>query len=214
MKWANNSHHTRQDTYQRVEEGLSQSNTATSLDTILPEDPFLFSRGPTTQQRQMAQQNTFGVDDTPLQFGPIIEDNDIHPPPPLPLPLSQAAKSTSSQDFVALPPPPAAPHSHRDHHQRSTVSLANEELQRSKQSLKGSRVSFERRSVDSSDEDNFESRRSGYQQQKTISVDHKGILKVCEIDWEFFFPNKCAKTAFIFHFSIFHKGPQKHTGKW
>ncbi|XP_014087057.2 facilitated trehalose transporter Tret1 isoform X1 [Bactrocera oleae] len=165
------------DTYQRVEEGLSQSNTATSLDTILPEDPFLFPRGPTPQQRQMTQQNNFSVNDTPLQFGPIIEDNDIHPPPPLPLPLSQSAKSTGSQDFVALPPPPTATHSHRDHHQRSTVSLTNDELQRSKQSLKGSRVSFERKSVDSSDEDNFESRRSGYQQQKTVSVDHKGILK-------------------------------------
>ncbi|XP_054736657.1 facilitated trehalose transporter Tret1 isoform X1 [Anastrepha obliqua] len=164
------------DTYQRVEEGLSQSNTATSLDTILPEDPFLFPQGPTPQQRQMVKQSNFPVDDTPLHFGPIIEDNDIRAPPPLPLPVSQA-KSSGNQEFVALPPPPSSQHSHRDHHQRSTVSLATDDLQHSKQSLKGSRVSFERRSVDSSDEDNFESRRSGFQQQKTISVDHKGILK-------------------------------------
>jgi len=81
----------------------------------------------------------------------------------------------------------------REHRDRQQRGAQGDDLQRSKQSLKGSRVSFERRETgnsntnnntnsntkpaESSDEDSFEEKRSGFQQQKATSVDHKGILK-------------------------------------
>lgn len=169
--------------YQRVDldevATLSTSNTATSLDTILPEDPFLFPSHnrtaaplqPSQQQQQQKPQRRFEKEN-PLQFGPIIDADDINEPP---LPVSTKAKINQEPTPLPLPPPPSQ-HSHRDHHTRSVVST--EDLQRSKQSLKGSRVSFEkRRGNDSSDDDSFEDKRSGFQQQKAVSVDHKGILK-------------------------------------
>ncbi|KAI8127556.1 hypothetical protein FF38_12240 [Lucilia cuprina] len=171
--------------YQRVDldeaATLSNSNTATSLDTILPEDPFLFSshNRPTASQQQpiqqqQKQQRRFETE-IPLQFGPIIDADDINEPP---LPVSAKATKIQEPAPLPLPPPPSSQHSHRDHHTRSVVSIPSEDLQRSKQSLKGSRVSFEkRRANDSSDEDSFEEKRSGFQQQKAVSVDHKGILK-------------------------------------
>lgn len=64
--------------------------------------------------------------------------------------------------------------------QQNSGGLSKEEVHRSKQSLRGSRISCERRdeSSDSSDEDTFENRRIGFQQQKYSNLDHKGILKV------------------------------------
>lgn len=129
------------------------------------------------QQNRQRSPNRFVLEE-PLQFRPIIEGDDIKEPPTF-VPKSASKRSTGSSELTALPPPPASGQGgHRDHHQRSIVNLPGEELQRSKQSLKGSRVSFERKTADSSDEDSFEDKRAGYQQQKTVSVDHKGILKV------------------------------------
>lgn len=58
--------------------------------------------------------------------------------------------------------------------------LSNEEVNCGKQVLKGHQVSSNRKQDinDSSDEDTFESRRIGFQQQKYANLDHKGILKV------------------------------------
>lgn len=163
--------------YHRVDldEGtLSTSNTATSLDTILPEDPFLFpTQNRSIQAPSQQQQRPRFEAEFPLQFGPIIEADDINEPP---LPISSKVKNAQEPLPLPLPPPPSA-HSHRDQHTRSVVST--EDLQRSKQSLKGSRVSFEKRGGnESSDDDSFEERRTGFQQQKAVSsVDHRGILK-------------------------------------
>lgn len=158
-----------------LDEGtLSTSNTATSLDTILPEDPFLFPshNRPTAPSTQQQQRQRFEAE-FPLQFGPIIEADDINEPP---LPINPKVKNTQEPLLLPLPPPPSS-HSHRDQHTRSVVST--EDLQRSKSSLKGSRVSFEKRGGDeSSEDDSFEERRTGFQQQKAVSsVDHRGILK-------------------------------------
>ncbi|XP_061399774.1 facilitated trehalose transporter Tret1 isoform X1 [Musca vetustissima] len=164
--------------YQRVdldEATLSTSNTATSLDTILPEDPFLFPahNRPTVHTTLQQQQRQRFETEIPLQFGPIIEADDINEPP---LPINPKVKNTQEPLPLPLPPPPSS-HSHRDKHTRSVVST--EDLQRSKSSLKGSRVSFEKRGgEESSDDDSFEERRTGFQQQKAVSsVDHRGILK-------------------------------------
>ena len=160
---------------------LSTSNTATSLDTILPEDPFLYpshSRPEPQQQTQQKftqkrQQQNFEPE-LPAHFGPIIDADDINEPP---LPIA-SAKAKQEPLPLPLPPPPSSQHLHRDHHTRSIVSIPNEDLNRSKNSLKSSRVSFEKnRGNDSSDEDSFEDKRYGFQQQKAVSVDHKGILK-------------------------------------
>lgn len=74
----------------------------------------------------------------------------------------------------------ACPLENKRNHKDSNGLLSNEEVKRSKQSLKGSRVSFDRKESnnESSDEDNFESRRIGFQKQKYVNLDHKGILKV------------------------------------
>ncbi|XP_017020081.1 facilitated trehalose transporter Tret1 isoform X1 [Drosophila kikkawai] len=189
--------------YHRVESNLSTSNTATSLDTILPEDPFLFpqvspQRHPQTVRTQ--QQHRLLEDEPPLSFRPLLEDDDINEPPTQhqhqQQPQRTPLRASGSLELTPLPPPPTSLEirEHRDRQQRSTQG--GEELQRSKQSLKGSRVSFERRDTgssiknnnnsnntteakhaESSDEDSFEERRSGFQQQKATSVDHKGILK-------------------------------------
>ncbi|KAH8413855.1 hypothetical protein KR222_010139 [Zaprionus bogoriensis] len=180
--------------YHRVESNLSTSNTGTSLDTILPEDPFPFpqaapQRHPQPQQQQQLQQQQQQQqrqqpqlrllhdveDETPLSFRPLLEDDDINEPPQRP-----ALRASGSLELTPIPPPPTSLEPHRDRQQRSIVA-GGEELQRSKQSLKGSRVSFEKaganKAAESSDEDSFEDKRIGFQQQKATSVDHKGILK-------------------------------------
>ncbi|XP_062132693.1 facilitated trehalose transporter Tret1 isoform X1 [Drosophila sulfurigaster albostrigata] len=202
--------------YHRVESNLSTSNTGTSLDTILPEDPFPFpqaapQRHPQQQQQQQPQQQQHqqlrllhDVDDeTPLSFRPLVDDDDINEPPQLQTHTQQSQqqqyqqqqqqqlqqqsqrgtlRGSGSLELTPLPPPPTSLEPHRDRQQRG-----GEELQRSKQSLKGSRVSFEKQgskptsaaaaAAESSDEDSFEDKRIGFQQQKATSVDHKGILK-------------------------------------
>ncbi|EDW61315.2 uncharacterized protein Dvir_GJ20366, isoform B [Drosophila virilis] len=183
--------------YHRVESNLSTSNTGTSLDTILPEDPFPFpqaapQRHPQQQFPQQQLRLLHDVDDEPpLSFRPLLEDVDINEPPQQihvqqqqqQLPRT-ALRASGSLELTPLPPPPTSLEPHRDRQQRSIVT-GGEELQRSKQSLKGSRVSFEKprgeqlpaKAAESSDEDSFEDKRIGFQQQKATSVDHKGILK-------------------------------------
>lgn len=203
--------------YHRVESNLSASNTGTSLDTILPEDPFPFpqvapqrhplapqQRQQSPQQRQQPQLRLLHDldDEQPLSFRPLLEDDDINEPPQLQQQQQQrpALRASGSLELTPLPPPPTSLEPHRDRQQRSIVqgTGGGEELQRSKQSLKGSRVSFEKtrsgdqqaqaqgqgqgqgqgnKAADSSDEDSFEDKRIGFQQQKATSVDHKGILK-------------------------------------
>nr|B4KR05.2 RecName: Full=Facilitated trehalose transporter Tret1 [Drosophila mojavensis] len=176
--------------YHRVESNLSASNTGTSLDTILPEDPFPFPQA--APQRHPQQQFPHlhplrllhDVDDEPpLSFRPLLEDDDINEPPQQIQQQRSALRSSGSLELTPLPPPPTSLEPHRDRQQRSIVT-GGEELQRSKQSLKGSRVSFEKpqqqgnnKAAESSDEDSFEDKRIGFQQQKATSVDHKGILK-------------------------------------
>ncbi|BFG04665.1 facilitated trehalose transporter Tret1 [Drosophila madeirensis] len=179
--------------YHRVESNLSTSNTATSLDTILPEDPFLFPQAaphrhpqprPQQQQQQQHQQLRLLEDEPPLSFRPLLEDDDINEPPTQALQQRTPVRASGSLELTPLPPPPTSQEirEHRDRQQRS-VPLPVEELQRSKQSLKGSRVSFEKnnasskQAAESSDDDSFEDKRIGFQQQKATSVDHKGILK-------------------------------------
>lgn len=194
--------------YHRVESNLSTSNTGTSLDTILPEDPFPFpqaapQRHPQPQQQpsQQRQQPQLRLlhdldDEQPLSFRPLLEDDDINEPPQLQT-SRPALRASGSLELTPLPPPPTSLEPHRDRQQRSIVAGGGEELQRSKQSLKGSRVSFEKtrgasgneqqqqgqqastgnKGAESSDEDSFEDKRIGFQQQKATSVDHKGILK-------------------------------------
>ncbi|XP_034651607.1 facilitated trehalose transporter Tret1 isoform X1 [Drosophila subobscura] len=177
--------------YHRVESNLSTSNTATSLDTILPEDPFLFPQAaphrhpqPRPQQQQQHQQLRLLEDEPPLSFRPLLEDDDINEPPTQALQQRTPVRASGSLELTPLPPPPTSQEirEHRDRQQRS-VPLPVEELQRSKQSLKGSRVSFEKnnasskQAAESSDDDSFEDKRIGFQQQKATSVDHKGILK-------------------------------------
>ncbi|KAH8325211.1 hypothetical protein KR074_010489 [Drosophila pseudoananassae] len=182
--------------YHRVESNLSTSNTATSLDTILPEDPFLFPQvSPQRHPQSTVRTQRLLEDEPPLSFRPLLEDDDINEPPTQPLTTQQQRtplRASGSLELTPLPPPPTSLEirEHRDRQQRS-AQVAGEELQRSKQSLKGSRVSFERRDTgnsqsnnnnnnkqaESSDEDSFEERRTGFQQQKATSVDHKGILK-------------------------------------
>ncbi|XP_026842496.1 facilitated trehalose transporter Tret1 isoform X1 [Drosophila persimilis] len=185
--------------YHRVESNLSTSNTATSLDTILPEDPFLFPqaapqrhplpRPQQQQQQQQRQQLRLLEDEPPLSFRPLLEDDDINEPPTQPFQQQQQRtplRASGSLELTPLPPPPTSQEirEHRDRQQRS-VPVPVEDLQRSKQSLKGSRVSFEKNNAsskppaqaESSDEDSFEDKRIGFQQQKATSVDHKGILK-------------------------------------
>ncbi|XP_055839093.1 facilitated trehalose transporter Tret1 isoform X1 [Episyrphus balteatus] len=157
--------------YERVQGGtLSTSTTATSLDTILVDDTFSF-------QEQRNKSPT-------LQFAPIFEGDDINEPPTSAAvgqqqqqqqqkTGSQKKLTGSSTELQPLPPPPQSTHGH-SHHHRGAVSDAD--LNRSKTSLKGSKVSFEKKN-ESSDEDSFEDRRDRFQQQKTVSVDHKGILK-------------------------------------
>lgn len=190
-----------------MESNLSTSNTATSLDTILPEDPFLFPQVSPQRHPQSTvrtQQQRLLEDEPPLSFRPLLEDDDINEPPTqiqqqLQQPQRSQLRASGSLELTPLPPPPTSLEirEHRDRQQRS--AQGGEELQRSKQSLKGSRVSFERRDTgnsnsnnntnasnnnnsankqaESSDEDSFEEKRSGFQQQKATSVDHKGILK-------------------------------------
>ncbi|KAH8316354.1 hypothetical protein KR067_005671 [Drosophila pandora] len=177
--------------YHRVESNLSTSNTATSLDTILPEDPFLFPQvSPQRHPQSTVRTQRLLEDEPPLSFRPLLEDDDINEPPTQQLTTQQQRtplRASGSLELTPLPPPPTSLEirEHRDRQQRS-AQVAAEELQRSKQSLKGSRVSFERRDTgnsnsnkqaESSDEDSFEERRTGFQQQKATSVDHKGILK-------------------------------------
>lgn len=86
---------------------------------------------------------------------------------------SQKLQNPVSQTIFL--PPPAQQAARRDHFIRSS----GEDIRRSKQSLRGSRHSSEKVAAnDSSDDDSFEDRRSGFQKQKTISIDRKGILKV------------------------------------
>ncbi|SPP74695.1 facilitated trehalose transporter Tret1 isoform X1 [Drosophila guanche] len=181
--------------YHRVESNLSTSNTATSLDTILPEDPFLFPQAAPhrhpqprpqqqPQQQHQHQQLRLLEDEPPLSFRPLLEDDDINEPPTQALQQRTPVRASGSLELTPLPPPPTSQEirEHRDRQQRS-VPLPVEELQRSKQSLKGSRVSFEKnnasskQAAESSDDDSFEDKRIGFQQQKATSVDHKGILK-------------------------------------
>ncbi|EDW77093.1 uncharacterized protein Dwil_GK22112, isoform A [Drosophila willistoni] len=176
--------------YHRVESNLSTSNTATSLDTILPEDPFLFPQEAPQRHPQQSpsqsqqQQRRFLDDEPPLSFRPLLEDDDINEPPTQQQPQQQHQQqhrsplsASGSLELTPLPPPPTTLEP-RDRQQRS---IPGEDLQRSKQSLKGSRVSFEKtnskQAAESSDEDSFEDKRIGFQQQKATSVDHKGILK-------------------------------------
>ncbi|KAH8372874.1 hypothetical protein KR009_007010 [Drosophila setifemur] len=179
--------------YHRVDSNLSTSNTATSLDTILPEDPFLFPQvSPQRHHPSTVRTQRLLEDEPPLSFQPLLDDEDINEPPTQHLTTQQhrtPLRASGSLELTPLPPPPTSLEI-REHRDRQQRSAQGEELQRSKQSLKGSRVSFERRDtgnsntnsnnnkqVESSDEDSFEERRTGFQQQKATSVDHKGILK-------------------------------------
>lgn len=114
------------------------------------------------------------------QFTPIIEGDDL-------LGLGTEArpsqiKASSSTDLPTIPPPPQQQSSHHRSIMSSTGSgLAGSgaELHKtSKPSLKGSKVSFGNKNEgEESEEENFEKRRGEFQQQKTVSFDHKGILK-------------------------------------
>jgi len=170
-----------------VESNLSTSNTATSLDTILPEDPFLFPQvSPQRHPQNTVRTQRLLEDEPPLSFRPLLEDDDINEPPTQQQQRTPL-RASGSLELTPLPPPPTSLEI-REHRDRQQRGAQGDELQRSKQSLKGSRVSFERRdtgnsntnsnkAAESSDEDSFEEKRTGFQQQKATSVDHKGILK-------------------------------------
>ncbi|KMY93023.1 facilitated trehalose transporter Tret1-1 isoform X1 [Drosophila simulans] len=173
--------------YHRVESNLSTSNTATSLDTILPEDPFLFPQvSPQRHPQNTVRTQRLLEDEPPLSFRPLLEDDDINEPPTQQQQRTPL-RASGSLELTPLPPPPTSLEI-REHRDRQQRGAQGDDLQRSKQSLKGSRVSFERRdtgnsntnsnkAAESSDEDSFEEKRTGFQQQKATSVDHKGILK-------------------------------------
>lgn len=112
------------------------------------------------------------------QFTPIIEGDDL-------LGLGDEAnknqaKVSSSTDLPTIPPPPQSSH-HRSIMSSTGSGLAGsgQDLHKSsKPSLKGSRVSFgEKKDGEESEDESFENRRGQFQQQKTVSFDHRGILK-------------------------------------
>lgn len=97
-------------------------------------------------------------------------------------------------EFPAIPPPPFSSHPLKPELTFDPIletedavpttptnwpkqTPSQEHLKTSKQSLKGSKVSFAS-THDSSDEDSFEDKREKFQQGKTVSVDRRGILKV------------------------------------
>ena len=62
---------------------------------------------------------------------------------------------------------------------QSSLRIGSDHVKISKGSLKSSKVSFEQPAdPESSDEDSFEEKREHFQQKKSKSADHKGILKV------------------------------------
>ncbi|KAH8272964.1 hypothetical protein KR018_004456, partial [Drosophila ironensis] len=80
-------------------------------------------------------------------------------PPTQPLTQQQQRtplRASGSLELTPLPPPPTSLEirEHRDRQQRGAQAATGEELQRSKQSLKGSRVSFERRDTGNSNNSN------------------------------------------------------------
>ncbi|CAD7078271.1 unnamed protein product [Hermetia illucens] len=96
-------------------------------------------------------------------------------------------------EFPAIPPPPFSSHPLKPELTFDPIletedavpttptnwpkqTPSQEHLKTSKQSLKGSKVSFAS-THDSSDEDSFEDKREKFQQGKTVSVDRRGILK-------------------------------------
>lgn len=131
------------------------------MDTILIDDTFNL------------QQPSSNVN----QFTPIIEGDDL-------LGLGTESnpsqvKASSSTDLPTLPPPPPQS-SHRSIMSSTGSGLAGSgtELQKAiRPSMKGSRVSFGKKDGEESEDESFENRRGQFQQQKTVSFDHKGILK-------------------------------------
>uniref|UniRef100_A0A1A9ZNK4 Major facilitator superfamily (MFS) profile domain-containing protein n=1 Tax=Glossina pallidipes TaxID=7398 RepID=A0A1A9ZNK4_GLOPL len=152
------------------ENSLTSSTAANNFDTNLPEDPFFLppsSNRPSQFVAPPKRQRSPGIFERefPLNYGLIIQADDINEPP---LPVNKSK--------ITLHEKPLPPHQHFT--QRNVNSIPSDDLQRSHQSLKGSRVSFEKKVDDeSSDEDTFEKRRLGYQKQKALSVDQKGILR-------------------------------------
>ena len=103
---------------------------------------------------------------------PIFEGDDFGNQPPELIQTQQQLQKQQQQQFRSIVNAGAAAMDQSTKQQKSS----------SKQSLKGSRVSFEKQPADNSsgeDDDTYENRRGQFQQQRTISgVDHKGILKV------------------------------------
>lgn len=152
------------------ENSLTSSTAANNFDTNLPEDPFFLppsSNRPSQFVAPPKRQRSPGIFERefPLNYGLIIQADDINEPP---LPVNKSK--------ITLHEKPLPPHQHFI--QRNVNSIPSNDLQRSHQSLRGSRISFEKKVEDeSSDEDTFEKRRLGYQKQKALSVDQKGILR-------------------------------------
>lgn len=153
------------------ENSLTSSTAVNNFDTNLPEDPFFLppsSNRPSQFVAPPKRQRSPGIFERefPLNYGLIIQADDINEPP---LPVNKSK--------ITLHEKPLPPHQHFI--QRNVNSIPSNDLQRSHQSLRGSRISFEKKVEDeSSDEDTFEKRRLGYQKQKALSVDQKGILRV------------------------------------
>lgn len=151
--------------YERVQGGtLSTSTTATSLDTILIDDTFNLQQPSNVSQ-----------------FTPIIEGDDLLGLGTDAKPSQSQVKASSSTDLPTIPPPPQSSH-HRSIMSSTGSGLAGsgQEIHKSsKPSLKGSKVSFggKKQEGEESEDDDFENRRGQFQQQKTVSFDHKGILK-------------------------------------
>lgn len=129
------------------------------MDTILIDDPF------NTQQPSNVS-----------QFTPIIEGDDLLGLGTEPNPSQ--VKASSSTDLPTIPPPPQSSHRSIMSSAGSGLAGSGSELHNtSKPSLKGSKVSFGKKDGEESEDDSFENRRGQFQQQKTVSFDHKGILK-------------------------------------
>ncbi|KAL9913286.1 facilitated trehalose transporter Tret1 isoform X1 [Glossina fuscipes] len=159
---------------QSYQNSLTSSTAANTFDKSLPEDPFFLPPSSNSSSQFLAppkRQRSPGIFERefPLNYGLIIQADDINEPP---LPVNKS-RITSHEKPTPLPLPPP-----QHFIQRNANSIPSDDLQRSHQSLRGSRISFEKKVDDeSSDEDTFEKRRLGYQKQKALSVDQKGILR-------------------------------------
>lgn len=94
-------------------------------------------------------------------------------------PKPSQVKASSSTDLPTIPPPPQSSHRSIMSSAGSGLAASGTELHKtSKPSLKGSKVSFGKKAEgEESEDETFENRRGQFQQQRTISFDHKGILK-------------------------------------